>query len=64
MIISIICMTILAVVKIHINERFAKKMPVPFPIELVIVVFGSLISYLAKLDTTFHVNVVGPIPAG
>ncbi len=37
-------MTVLSVVKIHINERFAKKMPTPFPIELVIV------NYLNKLN--------------
>lgn len=64
MIIAIICVTILAVVKIHINERFAKKMPVPFPIELVIVIFGTLISYLAKLEDVYAVKVVGPIPSG
>lgn len=57
-------MTVLAVVKTHINERFSKKMPAPFPIELIIVVFGTAISYLSKFSTIYHVDVIGDIPAG
>jgi solute carrier family 26, other len=64
LIISIVSMTVLAVVKTHINERFVKKMPAPFPIELVIVVFGTVISYLCHFSTTFNVDVIGVIPAG
>ena len=64
LVISIVTMTILAVVKTHINERFAKKMPAPFPIELIIVVFGTLISYLSKFNANFKVDVIGDIPAG
>lgn len=57
-------MTVLSVVKIHINERYAHKMPAPFPVELVIVVFGTVISYLSKFSERFHVDVIGNIPAG
>jgi len=37
LIISIICITILLVIKIHVNERFQGRIPVPFPTELFIV---------------------------
>ncbi len=64
MVISIVSMTILSVVKIHINERFVKKMPAPFPIELIIVVFGTLISYLCKFSQIYTIDVIGEIKAG
>ncbi|CAF0929886.1 unnamed protein product [Brachionus calyciflorus] len=61
---SIICITVLLVVNIHINQRFAKKLPVPVPTELLIVIFGTLISYLAKLNKKYQVKVIGSIPPG
>ena len=57
-------MTVLSVVKIHINERFASKMPAPFPVELIIVIFGTAISYLAKFTDKYQIDVIGDIPAG
>ncbi|RNA14745.1 solute carrier family 26 member 6-like [Brachionus plicatilis] len=62
--ISLICLTILMVIKIHINERYSKKMTVPFPTELLIVIFGTIISHFAKFSETFDVKVIGPIQAG
>lgn len=64
MVISIVSMTILSVVKVHINDRFIKKMPAPFPIELVIVVFGTLISYFFKFGKVYSIDIIGDIPAG
>ena len=37
LIISIVCITLLLIIKIHISERYAKKLPVPIPTELLIV---------------------------
>ncbi|RNA14710.1 solute carrier family 26 member 6-like [Brachionus plicatilis] len=62
--ISLICITILMVIKIHINERYSKKMTVPFPTELLIVIFGTMISHFAKFSENFDVKVIGPIQAG
>ena len=64
LIISFVSMTVLSVVKIHINDRFVKKMPAPFPIELTIVIFGTSISYLSKFRVTYSIDVIGDIPAG
>ena len=62
--ISIVTMLILYVVKIHINDRFIKKMPAPFPIELFIVIFGTLLSYLCKFGKFYSIDIIGEIPAG
>ena len=47
-ILSSIAITFLLIIKIHINERFQKKLPVPIPGELLIVniVFKDLIKLL------------------
>ena len=49
LIIAIVCITVLLTIKIHVNERFQKKMPVPFPTELLIVIFTCIRFYLASL---------------
>ncbi len=64
MIISIVCVIVLFIVKYQINERFKKKLPFPFPIELLVVILGTLISYLADLNQKFKVSIVDTIPAG
>ena len=51
LIISIICVTILLVIRIHINERFQKKLPIPIPTELFIVSSSSF-------QIMFHVNIL------
>lgn len=37
LIISVICIILLTTVKFGVNERYAHKIPVPFPTELIIV---------------------------
>lgn len=50
--------------KTQINDRFKNKLPAPIPIELIVLISVTLITYLAKLDTKFHVKIVGPLPSG
>ncbi len=64
LIISIITITILATIKIQINERYQARMLVPFPTELFIVIFGTLISYYANFSEKFHINIIGKIEPG
>jgi len=63
-IISAISIFILLTIKIQINERFAKRMMVPFPTELLIVVFGTIISYYAKLQPMYNIKVIGKLKPG
>uniref|UniRef100_K1P2Z7 Prestin n=1 Tax=Magallana gigas TaxID=29159 RepID=K1P2Z7_MAGGI len=63
-IISAICMVILYIVKVHINQRFKHKLKIPVPIELLVVVAGTLLSYFFNFKTEYDVKIVGKIPAG
>ncbi|XP_055336026.1 solute carrier family 26 member 10-like isoform X2 [Paramacrobiotus metropolitanus] len=68
LVISIICLVILLSAKFLINENnwIQSRLPVkiPFPSELVVVVFGALASYLMSLGTAYGVDILGHIPLG
>ena len=65
-IISLITLGILLVFKLFINEQVKKctKINTPFPIELVIVIGGTLLSNYMDLNHTNKVDVAGNIPPG
>ncbi|KAL8577749.1 hypothetical protein ACOMHN_065566 [Nucella lapillus] len=63
-IIGLICMAVLLAVKIGINERYKKKMKVPVPIELIVVILATIVSHFAELHDNFGVLIVGDVPAG
>ncbi|KAK6190522.1 hypothetical protein SNE40_002373 [Patella caerulea] len=64
LVISVICVIILLLVKICINQRFKAKLKFPVPIDLLIVIVGTIISHFADLNGRFGVAVVGSIPTG
>lgn len=63
-IISLICIPILAIIKYGINERLSHKIPFPIPAELVIVTIGTLASTFGYFKQNFQVNVIGPLETG
>ena len=63
-IITVICMVTLLVVKICVNERFKDKMKMPVPIDLIVVVLGTIICHFANFSSLWGVKIVGPIPSG
>ncbi|XP_060582816.1 prestin-like isoform X2 [Ruditapes philippinarum] len=64
LIMSVICMTIIYIVKVQINMRFKAKMKFPVPIELFVVVAGTMLSYFLKFSEKYKMTIVGEIPAG
>ncbi|XP_057665771.1 solute carrier family 26 member 6-like isoform X2 [Diorhabda carinulata] len=50
------------------NELFkpwlSKRFTIPFPIELVVVVFGTASSYFMNFESNYNITVVGYIPTG
>ncbi|XP_029644388.1 sulfate transporter isoform X1 [Octopus sinensis] len=62
--ISCICMVIIYLVKTQINQRFKDRLKIPVPIELFVVVTGTLISHYVRLKEKFGIRTVGKIPAG
>ncbi|XP_076813824.1 prestin-like isoform X2 [Clavelina lepadiformis] len=64
-IISVISLPALLIVK-YLNERYKKKLRnIPIPIELILVVLATVISYFCNLDDPpYNVNIVKTIPTG
>ncbi|XP_053392839.1 sulfate transporter-like [Mercenaria mercenaria] len=63
-IIAVICITVLLFVKMCINERYDYKLRMPIPIDLIVVVIGTIISHYATLEDCYNVKIVGEIPSG
>ncbi|XP_050304506.1 solute carrier family 26 member 6-like isoform X2 [Anthonomus grandis grandis] len=63
-IISIVTITISAINNDHFKPLVAKVSPFPFPMELVAVVVGTLVSKYCYLHTNYGITIVGDIPVG
>ncbi|XP_076357451.1 prestin-like isoform X5 [Tachypleus tridentatus] len=63
-IISAIAIFVLALVKEQINARFRKKLKMPVPIDLIVVVISTVASYLGNFNKNFGVEIMGHIPTG
>lgn len=47
-----------------LNERFKKKLPIPIPGEIIVVIVSTGVSYGLLLSEDYSVGVVGKIPTG
>nr|XP_057922148.1 prestin isoform X2 [Doryrhamphus excisus] len=63
LILGLVCLVLLYGVK-QINERFKKKIAIPIPGEIIVVIVSTGISYGMALADTYDVDVVGEIPTG
>ncbi|OWF37231.1 solute carrier family 26 member 10-like isoform X2 [Mizuhopecten yessoensis] len=61
---SAVCIVFIYLVKVQINQRFKDKLKVPLPIELFVVIIGTVVSHFAKFKVNYDMKVVGEIPAG
>lgn len=64
LLISACAILILAVVKEQINARYREKLPMAIPIDLIVVIFATLISFLCDFNGNFGVKIMGTIPTG
>ncbi|NWR61923.1 S26A6 protein, partial [Bucorvus abyssinicus] len=60
---AIIAMVAIFIVK-ELNHKFAAKLPMPIPIELITIIISTGISYGVNLKAKFGISVVGDIPSG
>uniref|UniRef100_A0A674J1K2 Solute carrier family 26 member 6 n=1 Tax=Terrapene triunguis TaxID=2587831 RepID=A0A674J1K2_9SAUR len=60
---SLIAMAAILAVKL-LSAKFASKLPMPIPIELITIIVSTGISYGAGLKAKFGISVVGDIPSG
>lgn len=63
LLLGLACIVFLYAVK-DINERFKKKLPIPIPGEIIIVIVSTGVSYGLSLSASHLVDVVGHIPSG
>ncbi|KAL6459551.1 hypothetical protein MHYP_G00313100 [Metynnis hypsauchen] len=63
LIVGLVCVVFLYGVK-EINERFKKKLPIPIPGEIIVVIVSTGVSYGMSLSENYQVDIVGNIPAG
>ncbi|KAM8930372.1 solute carrier family 26 member 6-like isoform 2-T2 [Pelodytes ibericus] len=63
LIVGIISLVCLFAVK-EVNQRWRSKLPMPLPIELVVLIISTAISYSLKLHETYEIEIVGNIPIG
>ncbi|KAL7828272.1 hypothetical protein AOLI_G00314240 [Acnodon oligacanthus] len=63
LIVGLVCIVFLYGVK-DINERFKKKLPIPIPGEIIVVIVSTGVSYGMSLSENYKVDIVGNIPAG
>ncbi|XP_069813089.1 sulfate transporter-like [Dendropsophus ebraccatus] len=60
---SIIAIITIVPVK-EINDRFKSKMKIPFPVELIVIIVATLVSYYFNFNTKYKSSVCGSIPTG
>jgi len=61
---SFIMITILVLFKEMIEPRLKKRHSLPIPIDLLLVVFSILMSWLFKFNHNFSIQVVKTVPTG
>ncbi|XP_069142268.1 prestin-like [Argopecten irradians] len=63
---SVTCIFVLVLIKegVNYNPNCQPDLPAPVPIELIVVIASTVISYYTKIHEEFQVDVVGTIPRG
>lgn len=61
---SAILVTILLIFKEWAEPRIKKRISFPIPIDLLVVIFSTLSSWIIKINEKFQVTVVGKVPTG
>ncbi|KAM5172020.1 uncharacterized protein ACMZJ9_004864 [Mantella aurantiaca] len=60
---SIIIMAVVLIVK-ELNDRYQMKIPFPIPVELIMTILATGISYAFDFNRKFHVQIIGALDSG
>lgn len=63
LVISLTSIVVLYVIKEYVNEKFKHKLKVPIPIELLVIIAATVVSYFFNFTVSYDVAIVGFIPA-
>ena len=64
LLISFVCITILLGFDLCLKPRIAQKCKFPVPMQFIVVILGTVISYATDLKTVAQVRVIGQVPTG
>ncbi|KAM7539654.1 hypothetical protein Aperf_G00000036533 [Anoplocephala perfoliata] len=62
--VSLACIFLLYVFQLWINPPVRRRIKVPIPIELLVIILGGVVSFYLKLKDNYNVKVVGTVPTG
>ncbi|CAH8484265.1 unnamed protein product [Dicrocoelium dendriticum] len=62
--ISTACILILVAFRFFLNPRIEAKIRFPFPVELIVLIIATVVSYFVQLEAKYNVRIVGPLPNG
>nr|XP_033794026.1 solute carrier family 26 member 10 [Geotrypetes seraphini] len=63
LIISFLCLAALVPVK-EINSRFRNRLRMPIPVEIIIVLVATGVTFASSLNSLYDIQIVGHLPAG
>ncbi|KAL8597081.1 hypothetical protein ACOMHN_057570 [Nucella lapillus] len=63
-IIFVLCAVTIYTVKHFVNEKYADKMKVPIPVELIVVIIATIVNAQMKMNETHSVSIVEEISVG
>ncbi|GAA6228960.1 solute carrier family 26 member 6-like isoform X1 [Lates japonicus] len=63
LVVSLVALAVLIAVK-EINAYYRQKLPLPIPIELIVIIAATIITHFCGLTSTYGIDVVGEIPSG
>ncbi|KAM4036482.1 sulfate transporter-like [Anomaloglossus baeobatrachus] len=60
---STVALAVMIPIKI-MNDRFKSKMKIPFPVELLVIIVATLVSYYFNFNVKYKTSICGAIPTG
>ncbi|CAJ1085060.1 solute carrier family 26 member 6-like [Xyrichtys novacula] len=63
LVVSLVALAVLIVVK-EVNACYRQKLPLPIPIELIVIIAATIITHFCGLPDKYSIDVVGEIPSG
>ncbi|XP_044068205.1 solute carrier family 26 member 6 isoform X2 [Siniperca chuatsi] len=63
LVVSLVALSVLIAVK-EINACYRQKLPLPIPIELIVIIAATIITHFCGLMSKYSIDVVGEIPSG
>ncbi|XP_070765941.1 solute carrier family 26 member 6 [Enoplosus armatus] len=63
LVVSLVALSVLIAVK-EMNQCYRQKLPLPIPIELIVIIAATIITHFCGLPSKYMIDVVGEIPSG